>query len=175
MLSVSRRHLLKLTTLGGLAATLGPLSALAGWLPSAVTQPGQPLLTLNGDDLPWQQFEGQVVLLNFWATWCPPCVEELPDLVRIQRSLGRRNLQVVAANLGESPAKIRQFLAQLKLSETDLLFALDNAGILAKQWNVNMVPTTFLIDQKGQPLKLWKGEVTRDHDAFMNAVESVLP
>src|SRR5215211_1151825 len=72
------------------------------------------LKDLRGRSLRLSDYQGKVVLLNFWATWCPPCRAEMPDLIRMQREYGRRGLQVIGITYPpEESREVRQFIRKL--------------------------------------------------------------
>jgi len=92
-------------------------------------------------------YRGKVVLINFWASWCPPCVQEMPDLVRLQQRLADRPFQVLALNVGEKKYRVRKFV---KLIGFDLPVLLDTASEIFNAWHVETLPTTFLIAADGR-------------------------
>ena len=94
-------------------------------------------------------FAGRVVLLNFWATWCAPCVRELPSLDRLQAKLGGADFTVVAVSWDRAGLPVvRPFLAQLDIEHLDIY--LDPAGKTRAGFGVGGLPTTFLIDVAGR-------------------------
>jgi thiol-disulfide isomerase/thioredoxin len=96
-------------------------------------------------------YQGQVVLLNFWATWCAPCIRELPSLDRLQASLGGDDFQVIALNVNrEGKRKAKRMLRRLKLK--NLALNLDREVKVAKILGVLNMPTTFLFDRQGREL-----------------------
>jgi len=92
-------------------------------------------------------YRGKVVLVNFWASWCPPCVQEMPDLVRLQQRLADRPFQVLALDVGEKKYRVRKFV---KLISFDLPVLLDTASETFNAWQVETLPTTFLIGTDGR-------------------------
>lgn len=92
-----------------------------------------------------QQFKGKVVVLNFWATWCAPCQEEMPVLEGVSKTFGDR-IVVVGVNSQESESRVSDFIHQNQIT---FPVALDGSGELANLYLVNHYPTTFFIDSKG--------------------------
>ena len=109
-----------------------------------------PPLALPGlDGPPWSLAEarGQVVLLNFWASWCEPCVAELPALERLARERAADGLAVWAINHRESEAAVRRFRER---TGTTLPLLMDNDGSAARAWQVRIFPTTMAVDRRGR-------------------------
>jgi thiol-disulfide isomerase/thioredoxin len=91
-------------------------------------------------------YRGQVVLVNFWATWCEPCREEMPALQALQHKLGKERLVVLAVNYGESPERVQKFMHSMPL---DFPIVLDRDMDTAKAWQVRVLPTSFVLGQEG--------------------------
>lgn len=91
-------------------------------------------------------YRGKVVLVNFWATWCAPCREELPSMQALRQRLAGKAFEVLAVNLMESEEKITAFRESELI---DLLVLMDRDGAAAKRWNVRMLPISFVIDRQG--------------------------
>ncbi len=107
------------------------------------------LLDMDGKPVDLEQLKGKVVLVNFWATWCPPCRREMPSLQRLWKKLGASKLQIVAVNVGEDAETVLGFMGTLDESPTfPIVFDKDSATLRA--WPVRGLPTTFLIDKKGR-------------------------
>lgn len=88
---------------------------------------------------------GQVVLLNFWASWCPPCKRELPDLVALHTAYADSGFTVLGALVNSSPQEVDQVVAQYRIPYQSVT-ANDT---LAAYWQVESIPTTYLIDRNG--------------------------
>jgi len=116
---------------------------------TAWTSGPTPLLTLTdyrGINHTLAAYRGRVVLVNFWATWCEPCREEMPALQVLQAKLGKERLIVLAVNYGESPEKVQQFAYQ---TPVDFPLLLDRHMEAAKAWGVRMLPASFVLGQDG--------------------------
>jgi peroxiredoxin len=108
-----------------------------------------PLLALtdqHGTNHTLAAYRGRVVLVNFWATWCAPCREEMPALQALQHTVGKERLVVLAVNYGESPEKVQQFAHHTPL---DFPLLLDRHMEVAKAWKVRVLPTSFVLGQDG--------------------------
>ena len=116
--------------------------------------------TWTGIDLQGQRWSaaeltGQVVVLNFWATWCAPCVEEMPSLQALHNS-AENAPRVIAVNVKETASTVRRFMAAQRIS---MPIVLDPQGDLARQWGVRVYPTTVLIGPDGRARWRVVGEV----------------
>jgi len=111
-------------------------------------------------------FKGKVILLNFWASWCLPCIRELPSIDRLQSKLGGKDFMVVAISLDRGGKKIAtRLLKRLKINNLKLY--IDRESKSARQLDVRVMPTTFIFDRKGRELgKLQKGAEWDDTNAF---------
>lgn len=90
---------------------------------------------------------GKLVFLNFWATWCPPCREEMPSMERLHKEFGDQGLAVLAVNMQESPKQVARFMKNFRLSFPALL---DADFKVAELYRVRGLPTTYLIDRTGR-------------------------
>jgi thiol-disulfide isomerase/thioredoxin len=102
---------------------------------------------LAGNIVDLRDLRGRVVLVNFWATWCEPCREEMPSIERLRAKLAGRPFAVLTVNYGESVAKINAFLAKQGIS---LPVLLDPEKEAAGEWRAGGLPMTFLVDAEGQ-------------------------
>jgi len=109
-----------------------------------------PLLTLidqRGTHHTLAAYRNRVVLVNFWATWCEPCREEMPALQALQNTIGQERLVVLTVNYGESAEKVQQFVRNVPI---DWPILLDRHMEAAKAWQVRVLPTSFVLGQDGQ-------------------------
>jgi peroxiredoxin len=104
------------------------------------------LSDLAGRTVRIRDLRGQVVLLNFWATWCAPCRDEMPGLATLARELGPRGLAVIGVNYKESKREVQAFVQEQKLGFPVLL---DDGGQVAKRYQVFALPVTVLVDRRG--------------------------
>jgi thiol-disulfide isomerase/thioredoxin len=93
-----------------------------------------------------KDFRGKVVFLNFWATWCIPCRQEMPAMEKLHRELKKEGLEVVAVNFKEGREEIQKFFTELGLTFTALL---DKDGKVFEKYGAWGLPVTYIIDQKG--------------------------
>lgn len=115
--------------------------------------------------------EGQVVWVDFWASWCVPCRRSFPWLNEMQRKYGAAGLQIIGVNLDKERALADAFLAEIP-AEFALRF--DPAGALAKQFGVQAMPSSFLIDRDGNVLATHFGFKTAETADYEQAIEAAL-
>ncbi|KAA3630348.1 MAG: TlpA family protein disulfide reductase [Proteobacteria bacterium] len=116
---------------------------------------------LQGNRHRLSAYRGKVVLINFWATWCPPCVKEIPSLNELNRRMANRDFQLLTINVGEQEAVIRKFLEQ---HPVDFPVLLDSNGEAIKSWKVYAYPSNYLLDGNG-----------RIHYGYYGALDWVAP
>jgi peroxiredoxin len=100
-----------------------------------------------GNTISLSNFRGKVVFLNFWATWCPACVIEMPSMQKLHRRFKDKNFVMVAINSQETNAQVKSFFDKYKLSFAALL---DSSGEVGTWFDVNALPTTFVLDKEGR-------------------------
>ena len=133
-----------LTTHGSVAA-----EAVFSPVPGQPAAPPLKLLDMDGKSVDLKKLQGSIVLVNFWATWCPPCKREMPSLQRLWQKMEKQTkLRVVAVNIGEDADTAFAFMGTLELMPTfPIVFDKDSAVL--RSWPVKGLPTTFLINRKG--------------------------
>lgn len=115
-----------------------------------------------------KDYRGKVVLLNFWATWCPPCVEEIPSLNRLQQRFAKDEFQVLSVDIGETATDVAQFLQDVP---ADYPVLLDPDGKLVESWKLRAFPTTFVIDQQGDIRMAYFGALEWDSEQVVNTLQ----
>jgi thiol-disulfide isomerase/thioredoxin len=135
---------------------------LQRWMEGAT--PALALQDLKGRLHRLEDYRGKVVLVNFWATWCEPCRDEMPSIERLRRSLEGEPFVVLAVNLAEPASRIERFLAGTPVGFPVLL---DRDTQTARSWNARILPATYLVDAAGRVRYLhlgeldWAGETAR--------------
>ena len=104
------------------------------------------LKNIDGNTVTKDNFTGQITVINFWATWCPPCIEEIPSLNRLKKKMADVPFELISINYAEDDKTIIDFMKEVNVEFPVLL---DKNGEFAKQWNVISYPSTFIIDSKG--------------------------
>ena len=109
------------------------------------------LPTLDGKNVTLGSHKGSVVLLKFWATWCPPCRAEIPSLESLYSSLKPKGLVMLAVDLAEDKKKVQDFVGQNKM---DVPVLLDATGDVGNSYGVQAIPATFVLDKSGRIVAL---------------------
>ncbi len=137
---------------------------------TSMEAPDWQLKNLEGKPVKLSEFKGKVVLLNFWATWCPPCREEIPDLVSLQRQYAARGLVVLGISMDEGgPARVASFA---KTFEINYPIVMGDEKTSAAYGGIQVLPTTFIIDRKGKVVDGLQGAT--DRAGFEEKIKPIL-
>lgn len=137
----------------------------------ATTAPAFTLPDLAGKSHTSSTFQGQLLLINFWATWCGPCREEMPALDRLQQKFKDKGLTVIAIAVDSDKALVQQFLGS---APSHFLTLHDPEMTAHDAYKVYAYPTTFLVDRKGIIRQYWIGPQTWDGDEFAKTIQDYL-
>ena len=146
---------------------------LAGELetyPEVGPTPPLALKDLGGKPHTLEDYRGQVVLLNFWTSWCTPCLIEMPAMQRLEAAFPDTAFTVLAVNVKESRGKAWRFQKMLNVKFSVLL---DTKGLAAENWNVAVYPTSYLIDKTGRIRYMAYGSLDWDSTAIKQVIESL--
>lgn len=161
----------------GIVAALGLM--LAEQAPATTTDESRPrsaiavldkqvedftFLTLDGETVGISQYQGRPVFINFWGTWCPPCVEELPVLEAFakEQSTLPNGAVVIASNNTETPEQIRAYFTENGLELPHILFVQDSESLLYRWFGVFQMPTTYVIDPQQRVRLVKYGEFSAE-------------
>jgi len=133
--------------------------------------PALVLRDVNGKEHNIQNHLGKVLVLNFWATWCPPCVEEIPSLGRLQKAFSKEDLIVLSVDIGENKNDVETFLKQVP---ADFPVLLNPDGSTVKQWKIIAFPTTFIIDRQGDIRLAYFGGLVWDNPDVIKQLQAVV-
>ena len=123
------------------------------------TVPDFVLPMLDGKVQKLSNYRGKVVLVNLWATWCPPCIEEVPLLDRLQQEYGERGLVVLALAADDDPETVRTFM---KLHPVKFDVLLDVGGEVGTRYGITGYPETFVVDREGRFREKYIGPLPSD-------------
>ncbi|MDC0890902.1 TlpA disulfide reductase family protein [Candidatus Pelagibacter sp.] len=124
-------------------------------------------LDKNDKEINIKEFNGNLLLLNFWATWCAPCKEEMPSLDRLQVNQNLSNLKIFAINISqENKKKVDIFFKDLNIKNFEPYF--DSPTTLAKTFSLRGVPTSILIDKDGKEFARIMGSIDFNDKIFIN-------
>lgn len=132
-----------------------PVAAMETGVRVGNVAPDFSLTDLRGSRVSLREVAGRnrVTVLNFWATWCPPCRREIPELVQFYRQYGNR-VAVIAVNLQEDPNIVRQFARSYGM---DFPVLTDVGGDVAALYQIYAIPTTFILDRDGVIRQIFQG------------------
>lgn len=116
--------------------------------------PAWALKDMEGKEVKLADFKGKVVILDFWATWCGPCVKEIPDFIELQKQHGKAGLMVVGVAAGDEEVAVVKKFAQKKGINYQIVMGNDD---VAKWYNIEGLPTTCIIDREGKIVRTHVG------------------
>jgi peroxiredoxin len=159
-----------------------------GWLSRAPvpatageTAPALRLPLVDGDTVDLADYRGRVVMLNIWATWCPPCITELPSMQRVYEAYSAAGLEILAVSVDSQPGErqpdgtvsgiVSDFVDRFGLT---FAVALDPAGGTERLLGVTQLPTTFLVDRQGRVRAREVGGRYWDRRPYVDMIEALL-
>jgi thiol-disulfide isomerase/thioredoxin len=147
--------------------------AAAAELRAVTPQAASPLALsgLDGRSQDLKAHRGKVVLVNFWATWCEPCREEMPSIQRLHERLRGKAFTVMLVNVDEPEARVRRYLAEAKV---DLPVLLDRNKEAIREWGVRVMPTSFLVGPDGRTRYQVVGDIDWSSERVVAAVEKLM-
>ena len=129
------------------------------------------LKTLDGTVHDLAKYRGKVVLVNFWATWCEPCREEMPSIQKLREKFADQSFEVLAVNVDEPESRVRAFLEKMPLGLTVLL---DPGKPVTKAWNARILPASFVIGRDGRTRYTVVGEMDWSDPRAVRIIEELL-
>ena len=156
------------------AADLPPLSHRLTLIEDPAAAPPLRLEDIEGVEHDLADLKGRLVLVNFWATWCPPCRREMPSMERLYQQFKERGLTVLAVDVGEDMDTVFAFTGQLDPAPTFPLL-LDTDSQVAQDWGVKGLPTSFVVDPEGRVIIRAVGGTEFDAAAAVDQLVPFLP
>ena len=132
--------------------------------------PAFKLADAEGKEQGTADWRGKTGVVNFWATWCEPCREEMPSLDRLRKRLANKPFEVVAVNVGEAPERVARFTRDVPVSFPILY---DSDGSTAKRWKVRGYPTSYVLGPDGRIRYYFVGELDWAHDDIVRVIDSI--
>lgn len=150
-----------------------PCTAFGGELKawSGGRTPVLKLKDLDGGAHDLAAYRGKVVLVNFWATWCEPCRDEMPAFQRLKEKLAGKPFVVLAVNLDEPESRIRKFLERMPL---DFPVLVDEGKTATRQWSVRVLPASFIIGRDGRIRYSLVGDLAWDHGTVVSLLSELM-
>ena len=131
------------------------------------------LTDLDGKVHDLADYKGKVVLVNFWASWCPPCVKEMPSMQRLKEKMAGKPFVILAVNMAEPEQEVRDFLATKV--KVDFPILMDRDGAALKAWKVFVFPTSFVVGPDGMIRYGLYGELEWDTEEAIRILEAMMP
>jgi thiol-disulfide isomerase/thioredoxin len=142
------------------------------WLESPITVAEVLIQNEQQESIELARFNGKIVLLNLWATWCPPCIKELPALDRLQQRLGGDHFVIVAVSLDDDLNLARQMFSTLSIQSLELHN--QTAESLGRHFPVDVLPATLLIDRDGRAMGLLRSSINWDDPELDNLINRLI-
>lgn len=137
---------------------------------SGILLPEIALTDLDGTEILPSSYRGNIVVMNFWATWCGPCVQEMPLFQEYQDRYPE--IIILGVNQEESPQKVQEFLDEIQL---DYRFLLDSKGAMGREFHITFLPTTIIADEAGEVRFRHYGIISREQlDHYLGTLGLVL-
>ena len=164
-----RRTLLLAAALAATAGQARATGVITDWKGPPAAPPID-LFTPGGDAFTLSSLLGKVVLVNFWATWCEPCVTEMPSLQRVRDQFAP-DLEVLGVNYQEGPARIKAFIDR---SGITFPVVRDTDGAVAKAWGARMFPASYLVDRAGRVKHVLVGGADWTSSMLLSTIRALL-
>lgn len=161
-----------------LAVMIALAAAASAWAGELKSYSGAPLPDFTLVDLQGKQhrlssLKGQVVMVNFWATYCTPCIKEMPSMQRLSNKFKGKPFQILAIDMAEERADIEAFMKRFKI-DVKFPILLDIEGEVVEAWMVSAVPTTFIIDPQGTIRYALYGAIEWDSDEVVRTINGLM-
>ena len=129
------------------------------------------LKDMNGKNISFSDFRGQIVFLNFWTTWCPTCRIEMPSMEKLHQKFKNDDFTMVTINLQESASEVKGFFKMFNLTFTALL---DSTGEVGASFGIRAIPTTYILDKTGRIIGRVSGPREWDSKAAIALFENLI-
>jgi peroxiredoxin len=170
---VKKAVLLLLCILALLSCTKKSVDHAPGTAAAGKHAPDFTATDLTGKEIRLSDFAGKVVVLEFWATWCPPCRSSIPGLVALQNRYGDRNMTILAVSADEGrdlPKKLADFSREHHINYPVLL----GSDEISRAYNVRSIPVVYLIDKTGRIVSRHIGAIEDSDDSLSKQIQTLL-
>lgn len=168
----------RLTELIILMILIGSMSIFSspGNTETPIVKVGQPAPSIEGKtpdnrDFSLNSIKGKIIIINFWASWCPPCRKELPYFAELYNELKIKGVEIVAVNIDTTLSKAEKFLSSLDIPFTVVL---DPKQEIVTQYRPPAMPTSYIIDREGIVRYIHEGYSKKDQSLFKSEIENLL-
>ena len=157
-------------TAEGMAAGASDAAASADTQSTTIPAPAFSLPDLQGHEVKLSQFKGKVLVIDFWATWCPPCREAIPDLIAMKKKYGPRGFDIVGISMDENPARVvPPFIEHYGINYP---IVMADTQVPSEFGGIYGLPTTFIVDRKGNIAQRYIGYI--DPKEIAKTIEKLL-
>jgi len=126
----------------------------------------------EGKEISFSDFQDKILLVNFWATWCAPCIKEMPSLDRLKKKINK-NFDVIAVSVDrDGVKKVKDFFNENKITNLGKYF--DTKNSLAKEMNLIGLPTSFFINKKGDLIGYFQGDMEWDNNTVIEFINYLI-
>ena len=126
---------------------------------------------LTGGIAALSDFKGRIVILNFWATWCPPCRAEMPSMEKLYNRFKDQGLEILAVDIGEDESTVRRFINSSKYTFPVLL---DTNNRISNAYGIEAIPTSYILDREGKIIARVVGSISWDTPQAITAFDALL-
>ena len=155
----------------GIILLLGMLSSLTHAVSVNQTAPDFTLKSFSGKNMRLEEQRGKIILLNFWATWCTPCRQEIPELNKLQAKYGRLGVRIWGVSTDNNYKQAKNMASQLNVIYTVLH---DRDKTVSKLYDPNTMPYTLLIDRHGKIRQIYRGYVSGYENKYAADIRKLL-
>ena len=135
----------------------------------AAQAPSFTLKTVDGKKVSLSDYKGKIVILNFWATWCPPCRTEIPHFIKVQKDYAEKGVQVIGLSLDDQSSDVKSFIKEAKFNYP---IVMADQKVQVAYGTISAIPTTFILDQKHTLVD--KAVGFRDEEYLVSKIEGLL-
>ena len=154
-----------------MAAVVMASTAFAAAGDASGPAPAFTLATLSGQQAALSQYKGQVVMVNFWATWCGPCQQEMPLLDQMYKKYKPAGFTLIGVNVDKQQPPVKELLARKPVSFPILL---DPANQVSKEYHVDEMPSSIIIDRKGEIRYIHRGYKPGDENEYQDRIRQLI-